>query len=189
MTPRGSGGAAGLGHRLRHRCAVRDRGRRVHQGRRAGGGTGPDRGAVEPCRWRGRRVMSLPDFTRVRCRRAAPRNRRTCRRRAPPMRASISCRWPRPTRWRRRWRRRPVRGSPPFCAVPTPPCMRRGPGQSGNMPASRRPRNRTPSTGATLPPARWGCPWPSTCRRIAVMIPTIRLSPMMSGWPVWPSIP
>ena len=55
------------------------------------------------------------------------------------------------------------------------------------MPASRPPRNPTPSTGATWPPARPACRWRSTCRPIAATTATIRGSRATSARPAWRS--
>ena len=56
-----------------------------------------------------------------------------------------------------------------ICAAPTPPCIRRSPGPSGNMPDSRRRRIPMPSTGAIWRPGRWDCRSPSILPRIAAM--------------------
>ena len=77
----------------------------------------------------------------------------------------------------------PSRACRPICAAPTRPCTSTSPGRSGSMPASPRPRIRTPSTGATSRPGRRGSRSPSISRPTAATIPTIRASSATSAWP------
>ena len=91
-------------------------------------------------------------------------------------------------RLRRRRARRPrlprhhARPRRPICAGRIRPCMSSSPGPSANMPASRPPRSRTPSTAAIWPPGRRASPSPSTSPPIAAMTATIRASRAMSAW-------
>ena len=55
------------------------------------------------------------------------------------------------------------------------------------MPASRPPRNRTPSTAATSPRGRRGSASPSTSPPTAATTATIRASPATSAWRAWRS--
>ena len=68
----------------------------------------------------------------------------------------------------------PIPASRRSCAGLIRRCMRRSPGPSGNMPASRRRKIPTPSTGAISPPDRRVSPSPSISRRIAATTATIR---------------
>ena len=61
------------------------------------------------------------------------------------------------------------------------------PGLCGSTPASRPPRNRTPSIAATSPPGRRACRSPSTSRPTAATIPTTRAWSAMSARPAWRS--
>ena len=77
----------------------------------------------------------------------------------------------------------PIPASRPICAAPIRPCTSTSPGPSGNMPASRRRRIPTPSTGAISRPGRRACRSPSISPPIAAMTPIIRASRAMSAWP------
>ena len=70
----------------------------------------------------------------------------------------------------------PIRACRPICAAPTRPCTSTSRGRCANMPGSRRPRIRTPSTGAISRPGRRACRSPSISPPIAATIPTIRAS-------------
>lgn len=63
------------------------------------------------------------------------------------------------------------------------------PGRSGNMPASRRRKNPTPSIARISPPASRASASPSISPPIAAMTPIIRAWSAMSARPVWRSIP
>ena len=71
---------------------------------------------------------------------------------------------------------RVARASRPFCAGPIRRCTSRSPGRCDNTPASRPPRNRTPSIAPISPRVRRACPSPSIWRRIAATTRTIRAS-------------
>ena len=62
------------------------------------------------------------------------------------------------------------------------------PGRSGSTRASPRPRNRTPSTGATSPPASRASRSRSTSRRTAATTRTTPAWSATSAWPGWRSI-
>ena len=77
----------------------------------------------------------------------------------------------------------PIPASRRSCAAPTRRCTRRSPGPSGNMPASRRRKIPTPSTGAISPPGRRASRSPSISPPTAATTATIRASPATSAWP------
>ena len=112
-----------------------------------------------PSRKRGGELSRFPDFAKLPIRSAARQHRRPQRtdvgyaRRIAikPRYGGRRCRGP-------RFRPPLSRACRPSCAGPIPRCMRPSPGPSGNMPASRRRRIRTPSTGAISPPGRWASP-------------------------------
>ena len=127
-----------------------------------------------------RHRLAKPDASAGAARQAEPGRRRKASRSSASTASATSPACPIST---------PGRASRPSSAAPTRPCMSSSPGRSANMPASRRPRNPTPSTGAISPPARKACRSPSTSPPIAAMTATIRASPAMSAWPAWRSIP
>ena len=68
-------------------------------------------------------------------------------------------------------------------------CTSTSRGPSASTPGSPRPPTPTRSTGATWPPGRRVCRWPSTWPPTAATTPTTRGWPVTSEWPVWQSIP
>ena len=87
----------------------------------------------------------------------------------------------RPRRPRSRSARSPA--STRSCAASGRRCTRTGRGRSASTPASPPPRSRTPSTGPTSPPGRWGCRSPSTSPPTAATTATTRASSATSARP------
>ena len=71
----------------------------------------------------------------------------------------------------------------PFYAVPTPRCTCNDRGRCANTRGSRPRKTRTPFTGGTWLPAKWGSASLSIWRPIAATTPIIPASPATSAWP------